>query len=174
MEGGPQTRVWSSLSRLSLHVRPGDASPSTNLMGYQGTALKLSSGPFGQDAGCEEGGKRSRKGKRRSKHLSVSSQLVEAGGTKCLQLHPIGQIPCRQESWASTRFCEKTIEGLLAESLSSPAPHVGTAFSRRTPQQHPAGGPDVYRGPWSGGGGQGEIKQTTKASRVGGSPLLNS
>lgn len=47
-------------------------------------------------------------------------------------------------------------------------------FLETTPQQHPAGGPDVYRGPWSGGGGLGKIKQTTKASRVGGSPLLNS
>lgn len=75
-------------------MRPGDASLSTNLMGYQGTALKLSSGPFSQDTGSDEGGKRRGKGQRRFKHLSMSSQLVEAGGTQCLQLHPRGQILC--------------------------------------------------------------------------------
>lgn len=77
---------------------------------------------------------------------------------------------CGLSCFGQPRYYEKTMEGLLGESLSSPAPHVGTAFSRRTPQQHPAGGPDVYRGPWSGGGGLGEIKQTTKASRVGEKP----
>lgn len=167
--------------QAELHVT-GDASPSTNLIGYQGTALELPSGPFGQGAGCEEGGTRGGKGQEiqasfqefpargswRNAMPSAPSQRSDPGLDK--RAGPSCGLSC----FGQPRFYEKTMEGQLAESLSSPAPHTGTAFLRRTPQQHPAGGPAVYRGPWSGGGGLGKIKQTTKASRVGGSPLLNS
>lgn len=114
-------------------------------MGYQGTALELSSGPFGQGAGCEEGGKRGGKGQ----EIQASFQEFPARGS---WRHSMPSAPSRRSNpvldmragpscglscFGQLRFYEKTMEGLLAESLSSPVPHVGTAFSRGTPQQHP-------------------------------------
>lgn len=69
-------------------------------MGYQGTALELSSGPFGQGAGCEDGGKEGWEG---SGDPSIfpgvpSSWKLEA-------LNAFSSIPevkscARQEGWA--------------------------------------------------------------------------